>query len=111
MYKENRLWSIIKGSPRFALIKDNPGLYADAKKEAGLLTITGKDKYLLYLLEKGVKVTNAPNSLVAYLIGITDEQPQGKLEYKGGTSPDCVKELRSHNTQSSQVVIPMIITR
>lgn len=58
------------------------------KKEIGAVEIHGMEDYFLTLLEKGIKVSNDCNSIIAYLIGITDDKPNGSLDYKGGTLPD-----------------------
>lgn len=62
--------------------------YNAFKKEIGALEIHGYDSYLLYLYDNNIRVSNRPNSTVAYLIGITDEKPTASIKYKGGTIPD-----------------------
>jgi DNA polymerase-3 subunit alpha len=40
------------------------------------------ESYFLYVLNSGKKVSNKPNSIVAYCVGITDEKPSGPLTVK-----------------------------
>lgn len=61
---------------------------ASFKKEIGAVEIHGLEDYFLDILYSGQKVSNPNSSIVAYLIGITDEKPVGSLNYKGGTMPD-----------------------
>ena len=89
----NKLWRKLQSTNRYRELKDNPSLYARLKKEAGLLTITGKDQYLLTILKKGIKVTNTSNSLVAYVLGITDTFPEKEMQHSGGTSPDIDTDI------------------
>lgn len=47
------------------------------------------DNYLLNLYRNGVKgLPNKNNSNIAYLIGITEEEPFGKIATVGGGFPD-----------------------
>ncbi len=70
-------------SPRFSDVS-----YLAFKKEIGALEIHEMEYYFLDILKQKIKVSNACNSTVAYLIGITDELPKNSLRYKGGTIPD-----------------------
>lgn len=62
--------------------------FAAWKKEIGAIEIHGLEQYFLDIYNAGIKVSNAPNSIVAYVAGLTDEKPQHGVKYKGGTSPD-----------------------
>lgn len=71
-------------SPRLNEIDD----YMAFRKEIGAIELHKLEDYFLDIYNKKIKVTNASNSIVAYLIGITDEKPKGSLRYKGGALPD-----------------------
>ena len=62
--------------------------YAAFKKELGAIELNDLENYFLHIYTMGIKVSNKSNSLVAYLIGITDELPTDVVNYKGGTVPD-----------------------
>lgn len=74
--------------PEEKLSKLNDIEYAAYKKEIGALELAGLDNYILDILNSNIKVSNTSNSLVAWLIGITDEEPEGTMEYVGGGLPD-----------------------
>lgn len=71
-------------SPRLNEIDD----YMAFRKEIGAIELHKLEGYFLDIYNKKIKVTNTSNSIVAYLIGITDEKPKGSLRYKGGALPD-----------------------
>jgi DNA polymerase-3 subunit alpha len=81
--REGRLRKLVFASGRFEEIP-----FEVVRKELGAIEIHGLEDYFLEIYDKGIKVSNAPNSAVAYIIGITDEKPDGIIKYKGGTSPD-----------------------
>ena len=70
-------------SPRLSEID-----YAAFKKEIGAIEIHGLEGYFLDIIRQGIQVTNTPNSVVAFLLGITDDKPNGSVKYKGGSLPD-----------------------
>ena len=51
------------------------------------------DNYLLNLSNKGVKdLDNKNNSNIAFLLGMTNQRPHGKIHTKGGGFPDKIKK-------------------
>jgi len=67
--------------------------YASFKKEIGAIEIHKMEPYFFDMLNFKTKVTNKSNSIVAYLVGITDEKPTEPLKYKGGTMPDIDTDI------------------
>jgi len=65
--------------------------------ELNHLEIHNLDNYLFNLADKGVSgLDNKNSSSVAYVLGLTDVKPIGKIKTKGGTSPDIDSDVQ-HN--------------
>ena len=72
--------------------KDNPW-YAlherDINFELNHLELHDTDEYLLAMLDSGIKAKKNPNnSNIAFLLGITDDEPTGRITTVGGSFPD-----------------------
>lgn len=62
---------------------------SDIRFELNHLELHDLDTYIFNLHEKGVKVEGNPNnSNLAYLLGITDVEPAGRIATEGGSFPD-----------------------
>lgn len=76
--------------------------YIAFKKELGAIELNGLENYFITLLRAGIKVKNESNSLVAYIIGLTDIKPNKSVIYKGGTLPDI--DIDFADTQREKVI-------
>lgn len=65
--------------------------------ELNHLEIHGLDNYIFNLADNNVTgLDNKNNSSTAYILGLTDIKPTGKIKTKGGTSPDIDSDIQ-HN--------------
>jgi DNA polymerase-3 subunit alpha len=76
--------------------------FAAFKKELGAIELNGIEGYFIDLLQRGIAVENTANSIVAYLIGLTNKKPVDTIDYKGGTLPDI--DVDFADTQRDQVI-------
>ena len=83
MKKTRKLRQMCLQSQRF-----NEVDYAIYKKEIGAIEIHGMEEYFEDMVNSSLILDNNSNSTVAYLLGITDDPPDGSVKYKGGTNPD-----------------------
>lgn len=67
--------------------------YAAFKKEIGAIEIHDLEDYFLDMYNNNIKITSNNNSIVAYLIGITDIKPTKPMIYKGGSVPDIDSDI------------------
>ena len=91
----NRLRQLCLNSKRLSDID-----YVAFLKEIGAIEIHELEDYFLYMYDNNIKVSNADNSIVAYLINITDEKPTGSISYKGGTIPDIDTDFSPDGIES-----------
>jgi len=80
------LREICLASKRLDLLDTNQ--FATFKKELGASEINGFEDYFLFLISKKIKTKNKANSIIAYIVGLTDVKPQNPVNYKGGSIPD-----------------------
>jgi DNA-directed DNA polymerase III PolC len=82
----NTLRNIVFSSSRLSELTDSE--FKSLKKELGAIEIHNKEEYLLYLYDNKIIIENNENSMVAYVIGITNNKPISSIKYIGGSIPD-----------------------
>jgi len=78
-------------------------VFEKVTREIGFIENQGLEDYFLYLYNSKKKYKNTPNSWLAYILGITDEEPTGKLTVTDMGSPPDI-DLDFSDTERERVL-------
>jgi len=81
-----KLRDIVMSSERIKDLDDDE--YLMLKKELGAIEIHGLEDYMMSMYTKNIKTSNKQNSMLAWVLNLTENKPICAIEYRGGSIPD-----------------------